>query len=116
PPRRPPMSRPLARFQLLRRMITSISPFSTSRSVTPALGYSALNDRAASTACARSPYQALGLPSVATSKRARTLLVIPESMREPLAFVPPALRECRQGGFECHRETEYRGFAAVVVG
>src|SRR5262249_19141311 len=100
----------------LRLRMTSISPFSTSRSVTSALGYSALNDSAASTACARTPYLALGLPLVATSKCARVLLVIPESMRGPLALAPPALREGRQGGFECHRETEYRSFAAVVVG
>src|SRR5262249_36049371 len=100
-----------------RLRMTSISPFSTSRSVTPALGYSALNDSAASTACARPPYQALGLPSVATSKRARVLLVIPENMRGPLALAPPTLREGCQAGFECHRETEYRGsVAAVVVG
>src|SRR5262249_53525370 len=113
-PRRQTMSRPLARFQLLRRTITSISPFSTSRSVTPALGYSALNDSAASTACARSPYQAFGLPSVATSKRARGL-IIPESMRGPLVLAPPTSREGRQGGFECHSETEYRGSVATVV-
>jgi len=43
------------------------------------------------------------------------LLVIPESMRGLLVLAPPALREGRQGGFECHRETVCWGSVALVA-
>jgi hypothetical protein len=55
-------------------MMASISPVETSRTVTPAPGCAAFNEIAASMACARSPYPARIVPSIAISKRAPGLL------------------------------------------